>query len=155
MREKVLHLLGWGRGRGRGRSSGSSRGLSNIVIPIENASIDHFAKELQDIVNGENSEEHPYYKLCTKTKYKQIHYYFEKNEYTVNKPINPSTTGEESSVPSVSGEFASTSATEGLSMADQAQITLALSENPIVGVQEHYYSSNSRYTSSPSCTTYL
>ena len=116
--------------------SGSSRGLSNIVIPIENASIDHFAKELQDIVNGKKSEEHPYYKLTTKTKYRQIHYNFEKSEYTVNEPINPSTTAEESSVPSVSGEFAPTSATEGSSNADQAQIILEVSEDPIVGVQE-------------------
>ena len=64
-REKVLHLLGWGRG-----SSGSSRGLSNVVIPTPNASIDHYGKELQDIVNGENNEEHQYYKLSTKTNIK-------------------------------------------------------------------------------------
>ena len=51
-----------------------------------------------------------------------IHYYFEKNEYNVNKPINPSTTGEEASVPSVSGEFAPTSA-ENPSGAAQGQIT--------------------------------
>ena len=55
--------------------------------------------------------------------------------YTTHAPKNPPT-AEESSVPSVSGEFAPTSATEGSSNADQAQIILEVSEDPIVGVQE-------------------
>ena len=56
-------------------------------------------------------------------------------EYTIHAPKNLPT-AEESSVPSVSGEFAPTSATEGSSNADQAQTTLAVSEDPIEGVQE-------------------
>ena len=51
-----------------------------------------------------------------------IHYDFNKNEYNVNKPINPSKTGEEASEDSVSGEFAPTSA-EDSSGAAQGQIT--------------------------------
>ena len=57
---------GVGEGEWEEGSSGSSRGLSNIVLPIENASIDPYGKELQDIVNGENNELHQYYKLSKK-----------------------------------------------------------------------------------------
>ena len=45
-----------------GGSSGSSRGLSN-VIPTPNASIDHFAHELEDIVDVKKNEGSPYFKL--------------------------------------------------------------------------------------------
>ena len=55
-------------------------------------------------------------------KYKRIHYDSHKKEYKVNKPINSSATGEEASVPSVSGEFAPTSA-ENPSGAAEGQIT--------------------------------
>ena len=95
---------------GEGGSSGTSRGISNRVIPFKNASIDSYAKELQDIVDGEENEGHLYYKLGPKLQYRQIHYHSEKLEYTVHAPKNPPT-AEESSVPSVSGEFAPTSTT--------------------------------------------
>ena len=103
-------------------SSGSSRRLSNIVLPIENASIDHYAKELLAIVDGENDELHQYYKLSTKIKYDRVHYDSTKKEYKLYKPINPSATAEEASVPSVSGGFAPTSA-ENPSEAAEGQIT--------------------------------
>ena len=51
-----------------------------------------------------------------------IHYDFHKNEYNTKKPINPSATAEEASVPSALGEFAPTSAVNS-SGAAEGQIT--------------------------------
>ena len=75
-----------------------------MVIPYENASIDSFAKTLQDIMDGSTNETHKYYRLSHKTTYKRIYYYDKKNIYKVNEPPkNTLATGEEGSVPSVSG----------------------------------------------------
>merc|ERR1711895_26880 len=92
-----------------GGCSGSSRGLSNIVLPVENASIDHYAKELQDIIEGENNESHEYYNLFTQIGYHKLIYDLFKDEYTLDKLINHSLNVEEASAHSNSGEFAPTS----------------------------------------------
>merc|ERR1711895_227218 len=85
-------------GGGEEGCSGSSRGLSNIVLPVESASIDHYAKELQDIIEGENNESHEYYKLSTQSKYHKLFYDLIKNEYNLDKLINHSANVEEASV---------------------------------------------------------
>ena len=82
-------------------------------------------------MNGKKeNENHPYFKLSTKINYKQIFYNSETSQYTVHKPINPSTTAEESSVPSVPGDIAPTSATEGSSDAAQAQNASTVAADP-------------------------
>ena len=89
--------------------SGSSRGLSNIVLPVENASIDHYAKELQNIIEGENDENHEYYNLSTQIGYHLLFYDLIKNEYNLDKLKKLSSNVEEASEHSNSGEFAPTS----------------------------------------------
>ena len=59
-------------------SSGSSGGLSNVVLSIENASIDPYAKDLQAITEGVKGESHEYYRLSTKTTYHKLIYDFNK-----------------------------------------------------------------------------
>ena len=68
---------------GDGVSTGSSRRVPNVVIHTQNASIDHHAHELHDIMNGRRENlDHPYYLLKQKTNYKQITYNFETSKYT-------------------------------------------------------------------------
>ena len=89
--------------------SGSSRGLSNIVIPVENASIDHYAKELHDIIEGEKDVNHEYHNLTTQIGYHLLYYDLLKNEYNLDKLKNVSSNVEEAPEHSNSGEFDPTS----------------------------------------------
>ena len=57
-------------GGGERGSSGSSRGAPNVVTT--NASIDQFAKELEDIVEGNTNPLSPFYKLSRKKIYEQF-----------------------------------------------------------------------------------
>ena len=92
---------------------------------------------------------HPYYLLKQNINWKQISYNSNTNKYTVYQkksasttPINPSsdgvvaqnasTTAEESSLASVSGQFAPTSGRESSSDAAEAQNTSAAAEDPFV-----------------------
>ena len=52
--------------------SGSSRGLSNIVIPIENAAIDQYSEEFNNIIEGTDVN-HEYHSLSTQIGYHQLH----------------------------------------------------------------------------------
>ena len=70
------------------------------MIPIPNASIDQFAHEFNNIVEGNTNSQSPYYKLSTKMIYKRVFYHHETKQYSVNEPKNPSPTFEKSSVPS-------------------------------------------------------
>ena len=94
-----------GEGVGEEGCSGSSRGLSNIVIPVENASIDHYAKELHDIIEGEKDVNHEYHNLTTQIGYHLLYYDLLKNEYNLDKLKNVSSNLEEAPEHSNSGDF--------------------------------------------------
>ena len=103
----------------------------NVVILIENASIDHLAHELHDIMDGRRENlNHPYHLLRHKVNYKQITYNSETSQYTVYQNKSASTTPEESPLASVPAQIASTSATEGSSDAAQAQNASAVAADP-------------------------
>ena len=64
--------------------SGSSRGLPNIVIPIENAAIDQYSSEFNNIIEGTDVN-HEYHSSSTQIGYHQLHYDSVTNEYKLKK----------------------------------------------------------------------
>ena len=67
--------------------SGSSRGIPNIVIPIENAAIDQYSSEFNNIIEGTDIN-HQYHSLSTQIGYHELHYDSVMKEYKLKNVSN-------------------------------------------------------------------